>query len=313
MTKIIEPGVYDMSDADYQSDPCEEISLRSSLAWKLIGKGSTPAHAAYGCSRLNPDYQPLNKKYFNIGKVAHALLLGKGTDYAIVHEDSYRTKDARQMRDQILAAGKTPLLDAEAAQVRAMAKAAHSQIKLLVEAGTIERSPFDVERSEKVIVWRDNGTLCRAMLDGLAVDHDIVSEYKTEGESAAPEAWQWKARKMGYIFRLAFYRRGLEALKLAFSPQFHVFVQETEPPYLLAMYRIDDELIAMEDERVRQAMKIWRRCLETNNWPGYSVAGFDLSLTEREEMGRLTAREGLRQYLEDRGRHIDSEDIARTL
>lgn len=308
MDRITEPGVYEMSDADYQSDPCEEISLRSSLAWKLAGKGSTPAHAAYGCARLNPTYTPINKKHFNIGKVAHALLLGKGTDYAIVHEENYKSAAARKVRDAIIDAGKTPLLDHEARQVRAMAKAANVQIQSLIDAGTIEKHPFAAANVERVLVWRDNGTLCRAMLDGQSLDHDILSEYKTEGESASPELWQWKARKMGYFFRLAFYRRGLEALKLAFSPQFHVFVQETEPPYLLAMYRVDDELIALEDARVRQAMKLWRRCVERNEWPGYSVNGFDIGLTEREEMGLSQG-----QVTPQKGAHVSSEDIAATL
>lgn len=307
--KITESGIYSMSDAEYQADPCEEISLRSSIAWKLVGKGSTPAHAAYSCPRLNPDYKPINKQFFNIGKVAHALLLGKGAEYAIVHAENYKTSEARKLRDQVLAAGKTPLLAAEAAQVRAMARAAHVQIKSLVDAGTIEKSPFDAERTENVIVWHDANVLCRAMLDGLTIEQDqIVSEYKTEGESAAPENWQWKARRLGYIFRLAFYRRGLEALKLSYSPHFHVFVQETEPPYLLAFYRIEDEFIAMEDQRVRQAMKIWRRCIETGKWPGYSVHGFDLGLSEKERM-EPTPPHGGSVF----GGHISSEDIARTL
>ena len=32
MLKITEPGIYDCSDDAYQSDPCEQISLRSSTA-----------------------------------------------------------------------------------------------------------------------------------------------------------------------------------------------------------------------------------------------------------------------------------------
>lgn len=54
MNKIVEPGLYDMPDADYQSDPCEEISLRSSLAWVLADPKRTPAHAWWECPRLNP-------------------------------------------------------------------------------------------------------------------------------------------------------------------------------------------------------------------------------------------------------------------
>lgn len=305
---ITEPGLYEMPDAAYQADPCEQISLRSSDAFKLVDKGSTPAHCAYGNLRLNADFKPEQKRAFDIGKAAHALLLGKGADFAIVHEDSYRTRDARDLREQIKAAGKTPLLEEEAAQVRAMAKAAHQQIEQLINAGTIEKSPFDGVNTERVIVWRDHGVLCRAMLDGLDYTSDPVSEYKTDSQCAAPDVWQWKARRLGYIFRLAFYRRGLEALKLAFSPHFGVFVQETAPPYLLAYYRIDDELIALEDQRVIKSMKIWRRCLERNEWPGYSPEGFDFTLSEREQAERFA-----KPTEWNNGGHISSEDIAAQL
>ena len=297
---ITDPGIYDMADADYQGDPCETPSLRSSTAWLLHDR--TPAHAWYSCSRLNPDYKPENKRFFDIGKAAHTLLLGRGSDYAIVHEDSYRKRDAKDMREQIIAAGKTPLLEKDALQVRAMAKAATRQIQDMIDAGTIASSPFDAAKSEQVIIWRDHGVLCRAMLDGLSIEEDAISEYKTEGTSAAPNEWQYRARKLGYIFRLAFYRRGLEALKIAYSPTIRVFVQEKEPPYLLAMYRIDDELIARADEQVVASIKLWRRCLETNKWPGYSNEGYDISLLDRERAQEAQAA--------PQAEHMGSEDIA---
>lgn len=297
---ITEPGLYDLSDAEYQSDPCAEISLRSSTAWVMHDK--TPAHAAWSCARLNPLWTaPEEKAYFNIGKIAHTLLLGKGAGFAIVHHDDYRKAEARVERDAITEAGKVPLKAGEAAQVRAMAKAATQQIAGMVAAGTIEASPFDSAKSEQVIVWRDHGVLCRAMLDGLSIAEDAMDEYKTDGTDISPNAWQWRARKLGYIFRLAFYRRGLEALKLAYSPTIRVFVQSSEPPYLMALYRIDDELIARADQQVIAALKLWRRCLEKNSWPGYPVEGFELGLLDRER-----AQE---QATTSKSAHVYSEDV----
>jgi hypothetical protein len=146
------------------------------------------------------------------------------------------------------------------------------------------------------------------MLDSLSLDGDVVSEYKTDGQSAAPDLWMWKARRFGYIFRLAFYRKIMEELKVAYSPRVHIFVQETAPPYLLAFYRVEDEFLAQEDERVRKALKIWRRCLETNKFPGYSPLGFDLGLTEKEEIAAMQGASGPK-----RGEHVDSETIANGL
>lgn len=297
---ITEPGIYDLTDSEYQRDCCAEISLRSSSAWRLMEKGSTPAHVAYQEPRLNPEYEREEKRAFDIGKACHALLFGRGAkikpidgwNYSKNEKDGLKAGEKGALRDAAYDAGEVPLLIPEQRQVLAMSEAAKRQIGELVEAGTIEANPFGPEQSEKVIVWRDSqtGVLCRAMLDGHSLDHDALSEYKTESQGAHPDMWQWKARKLGYVFRLAFYRRGLEALKLSYSPSIRVFVQETSPPYLLALHRIEDEWIAKEDILVTQAMKIWRRCLETNVWPGFQVSGFDLGLLERERQQEIAAQ-----------------------
>lgn len=275
MTAISEPGIYDMTDAEYQGDPCSETSLRSSVAWLMHSK--TPAHAAWALQAAD-EHGP----HFDTGKRAHMLLFGKGAEIELINALDYRKKDAQSARDAAYLAGHIPTLAHEFDDAQDMLRAAQNQIAALVEAGTIPESPFSEELSEKVLIWRDHGVLCRSMMDGWQFTHDTLSEYKTEGESASPDKFMWKARRMGYIFRLAFYRRGLEALNLSFSPNIHIFVQETAPPYLLAFYRIDDELIARADEQIIQVLRRWKRCLETNNWPGYDTAGYDLSLLDKE-------------------------------
>lgn len=314
---IDEPGLYDCPDAAYQADPCEQISLRSSIAWRLADPRSTPAHAAWECPRLNPHYQREEKRCFDLGSAAHAALFGRGKRIVAIDGYDYSrnergpgapsASDKRAARDAAYDAGTVPLLIPEMEQVKAMREAALRQIATMVEVGTIAVNPFSPDLSEKVMVWHDRrtGVLCRAALDGLCLENDTLSEYKTEGQSAAPDAFQWKARKFGYFFRVAFYRRGLEALGLSHSPSINLFVQETFPPYLLALHRVDDELIAAEDQRVHKALTIWRRCLETNNWPGYSPDGYDATLTEREQQ-RVVEQA-------PHSEHLQSEDIAADL
>lgn len=313
MDKITEQGLYECGDADYNSDPCEEISLRSSIAWKLIEPGSTPAHAAWETPRLNPRYFREEKREFNIGSAAHALLFGRGKqlvdingyDYQRNEEDGPKAAEKRQLRDLAYSEGKIPLLIPEWRRVREMEAAAKTQIAAMVDAGAIAHDPFSPEYSEKVLIWRDHGVLCRAALDGLSISADMLSEYKTDGQSAHPEQFQWKARKLGYLFRLAFYRRGLEALKISYSPSVCIFAQETYAPYLMALIRVEDEVLAREDTRVLQALKIWRRCIEKGEWPGYSRHGFDLGLTEREQQQEISEAPATE--------HMGSEDISASL
>ena len=310
MLKITEPGIYDCSDDAYQSDPCEQISLRSSTAWKLVDPKSTPAHAAWECPRLNPHYAHEEKRYFNIGSACHALLFGRGKiivpidgyDYNRNEDGGLKAGDKREIRDLAYSEGKIPLLIPELKQVQAMRDNAVSTIEQMIEAGTIERNPFSPELSEKVIVWRDKrtGVLCRAAMDGLCLDTDALAEYKTDGQGASPDAFQWKARKLGYFFRLAFYRRGLEALGLSNSPTIRMFAQETFPPYLMALYTVDDELIAAEDEKVSRAMATWKKCL-VSGFPGYDVEGYDAGLRESELQKLAIA--------EPKAEHVPSEHM----
>lgn len=303
---ITEPGQVPLSKAEYEKDPCEVPSLRASIAWKLVAPGSTPAHAAFDHPRLNPNYKRTEKKYFDIGTAAHTLLFGRGATIKIIAAPDYKKKDAQQAKAAVYASGATPLLDHEWEQVQAMVKAAREQMQALVDAGTIERMPFQTENTEQAIFWREGSVMCRASLDGFDVQGDIVEEYKTTGESADPKVWHWQMRKLGYPFRLAFYRRGLEKLKISYSPEFRVYVQETKAPYLLSFVRLEDELIMRADEQVREAIKIWERCAKSGVWPGYSLSGYDLGLTDREKM-QMQQQGGMNSG------HVSSEDIAASL
>lgn len=308
MTLITEPGLHPVTKAEYEADPVADgPSLRASIAWKLVAPGSTPAHAAFEHPKLNPNYRRAEKKYFDLGTAAHTLLLGKGAEIKIIAAPDYKKKKAQEARAVCYGNGHTPLLEKEWEQVKAMRDAARRQMQALVDAGTIAAMPFQEHETERALFWREGAFMCRASLDGFSIQDDAISEYKTTGETADPQQFQWAARRMGYPFKLAFYRRGLQALKISYSPEFRVFVQETKPPYLMSFIRIDDELIAREDERVREAIKIWGRCIKSGVWPGYSVAGYDLGLTDREK-AQENAAEGL-PY----GGHVSSEDIAASL
>lgn len=300
---MTEPGEHKITPAEYQADPVEGGSLRASIAWLLVSQ--TPAHAWDASPRLNPQYVRKEKRHFDFGAMAHALLLGKGAEYEVINADDYRTKEARLVRDRLYRVGKTPILKHEFEEAQRMVASVRSQLTALHDYGTLEAVPFQHNETERCIVWReDNGVMCRASLDGLSLDGDILSEFKTEGETAHPERWQWKARKLGYVFKAAFYCRGLSKLRISHSPTTRFFVAETTPPYLMSLVRIDDEVMAKEHERVLAAIKLWGRCLAQDRWPGYSLEGYDLTLTEREHMAEQHA---------PGNSHLSSDDIAATL
>ena len=102
-------GIHNIPEEEYHADPCPEPSLSRSTVKALLTL--SPAHVFHGNRRLNPDYvEPANESKFDIGNACHALLL-EGEDIAeVVEADSWRTKAAKEKRDEIYAAGRTPLL-----------------------------------------------------------------------------------------------------------------------------------------------------------------------------------------------------------
>ncbi len=315
------PGIYDLTEKQYNADPCAEISLRSSTAWQLVEGTKRPAHVRMDVPRLNPKWEPTNRKHFDIGKAVHKLVLGKGAAICDIPGYGYNknegTKkapgisagDKQELRDAAYDRGEIPLQAHEREQVEAMAKSALAQLEAYAEHNNFDRVPFSGTETERTIVWREGRVLCRAMLDGLPDSMEAIDEFKSDGETAEETKWRWKARRFGYFFRLAFYRRGLEALGLAYSPHFRFWIAETFEPYLLNYIPVDDELIAREDERVKMAIKIWDKCMTSNEWPGFPLVGTETGLTDKER--QLEQVGGLGAY--NAAGHMSSDDIAATL
>jgi hypothetical protein len=151
--KIAQPGVWNLSMAQYHSDTCEGPSASNSNL-KTIWTDS-PAH--YWCrSYLNPrrlaDQE--ERPHFSVGRAAHHLLfLGrKGFDeeYATRPDQwsDWRTKEARLWKEAALADGKTVLTDGDLETITGMARslAEHPLVKAGILDGFVERS----------LVWRDN-------------------------------------------------------------------------------------------------------------------------------------------------------------
>lgn len=305
---VAESGVHDWTPEVYERDPLTVPSLRSSTAWQLVAKGSTPRHAWHSHPRLNPNWKPENKRAFDLGKAAHRVLLGRGEEIKIIDFGDYRAKEARIARDAAYARGEIPVLAEEYETVQAMAKAAREQIAECVVAGAFDGNPFENGEAEKSIAWHDvGGVMCRARFDWLPSDCEHLLDYKTTAASADYRLWQWRQmRDSGLHFRVAFYRRGLEALGLANSPRYSFIVQENYEPFCLSVIHVDDELIEQANEEVMRAIKLWDKCLRTNSWPGYDPQGYVVGLSEREKMAQAAQAMGPSQ-------HMSSEDIAASL
>lgn len=260
----MKPGIYALSADQYHSDPCEQPSLSRTIAHLLCS--SSPAHARAAHSRLNPAFEREEKEIFDLGTCAHALFLEGETGVAVIDAADWRTNAAKEARDEARAAGRIPLLAKHWDAVQEMSRAAFAQLAVHDAAPAL----FQDGKSEQTLIWEEpGGAVCRALADWLRDDRATIDDYKTTSRTANPESWSRSLFGSGYDVQAAFYLRGLEALTGA-QAEFRFAVQETFPPYALSVIALGPDVLTLARKKIDYALGLWRRCLESGQWPAYS-------------------------------------------
>lgn len=282
-------GIREADRETYHADLFDDDtpSLSAGIAHILISQ--SPAHAWTAHPRLNPDYRTREEDRFDIGTVAHALLIEGREVVQVVDAPDWRTKDAKEAKASIRAGGRVPLLLHQWETVSEMVEVARSRV-LAVDA-----SPplFRDGKPEATLLWNEpDGTLCRARCDWLRDDHMAIDDYKTTSASANPERWIRTMLGIGGDIQAAFYLRGLERLT-GERAEFRFVVQETFPPYELSVVTPGAEMMEYANAKVDYALKLWSECLSSGNWPGYEprVAVADLPAWEGARWLEREARE----------------------
>lgn len=262
---VTEPGIYDMPDHIYHGDPVPGGSLSSSGA-KMLLSPSCPAKFRWRMD--NP--QPYSSK-FALGHAAHLLVLGAGPALKVIDANDWRTKKAREDRDEAHAAGLVPLLVAEHDQVQAMAAAIRQH-----PVASVLFNP-DHGRPEQSLFWMDDATEVwrRARFDWLpnnisSAGRLIVPDYKTT-EHADLDAVRKSIYNFGYHQQAAWYVDAANALLGPTNGTAFLFVfQEKTPPYLIRV--VEPDVIALRHgrNRNREAIETYAQCIATGRWPGYS-------------------------------------------
>ena len=257
-------GIATIPAADYHADPCEKPSLSASIAHTLVAR--TPLHAWSAHPKLNPNWEPHDDPKFDLGTVAHAMLL-QGFDVAVqVLADDWRTKAAKEERDAIRAAGRTPLLSKDWDRCVQMVNAAWPQI-LAVKAPLLADG-----KPEQTLTWVEpNGAHCRARIDWLRDDRTGITDLKTTSRSANPEGWTRNTLYgIGADIQAAWYLRGVKAVT-GVDAIFRWVIVETSPPYALSVVSPAPSVLALGNEKVEHAIRRWGECLESGVWPGYGT------------------------------------------
>ena len=273
-------GLYpDLPEDLYHRDVVPEGSLSVTSA-RLLLPPSVPAKFKW--AREHPHK---STAAMDLGTTVHGMALGTGAEVAVVQADSWRTKAAQNERDEAEGLGMVPMLAKDYAEAKAIADAmlAHPTAGALLEGVDPEVSMFAVDP--------EFGIWLRGRADAVTMAYSMptVVDVKTT-KDASPAGFAKSVADFGYHRQDPWYRQ-LWAAILGCDPDeidFVFAVVETEPPYLVATYRVDAAAVDVGREQNRIAREVYADCTESGIWPGYSEEIEDLELPyyKRRQMER---------------------------
>ena len=244
---------YDLPESDYHA----HLALNASTL-KAVDKH--PLKKVRHDLDNRADYNPA----FTLGSAAHRLILeGSAEGIAVIDATDWRTKSAREQRDQAHTQGLAPLLPHEWETVTAMADAVLSH----ETAG-----PLLTGHAPEVSVFADlYGQPCKARLDAWHADdgtgRPLIVDLKT-AQDADPETFARTALTYGYDQQMAHYRDILE-VESGTLPRFLFVLVEKTAPYLVSVVELDDLFYDLGKQKNETAAAKWLHAKETNQWPGY--------------------------------------------
>jgi PDDEXK-like uncharacterized protein DUF3799 len=262
---IEKPGLYSIPLIDYIADPCQEPSLSASVAHTLITQ--SPIHAFVQHPRLNKGAIETGSTKMDIGTIVHGLVLeGDESRLVIVEADDWRTKVAKETRDEARRCGLVPVLAGDMGMIREIAGAALSAIASSELASAFTPT---AGKAEQTLIWKEGDIWLRSRPDWLTNDHRLIIDLKTTSASAEPMAWLRTMLGNGNDLQAVLGLRGIRKLDPKARCQFVFWVVEQNPPYASSFVGLSPQFLEMSEHKLERAIRLWSDCTLTNTWSGY--------------------------------------------
>ena len=255
----MKPGIHKIGMAEYLAIE----ALSSGTAHKLLTV--SPYHAWHD-SPLNPSRESDNARAADIGSAADELLLGGESRIAEIPYDSYRTNDAKALRDAAYEAGQIPVLYQAMPRLRAMVDEARS---FLAAPGCQLRGILDNGEPQLTATWEAGGAILKMRPDWWTTDRSRILHYKTTEKTTTPDRFiRGQFRSMGYYLAAKFYELGAQAA--GHEAESFFMVQSQEAPYACFLVGLDPAYRELASAEATRAITTWAKCLATGRWPKFS-------------------------------------------
>lgn len=264
MTQI----VYDMPAEDYFANPAF-----GSTSIKLL---SDPDISLAEVKHLLEHDE--HKKEYDVGTLAHALILEGSLDHLVVEVDAkdYRTNKAREARDAAYAQNKIPVNNTERDTMLAPVEA----MRDAVLDHPIAADLLTGHDPEVSIFWEQSGVPMKARIDALHVDRKLAVDLKTV-RSARPNDFKRQISDLGYYVQAAHYLNGLKEVTGQEFDWLFVAVDKSEP-YVVSVHRMSKDSLIEGAVRIGHAIDRYQAAL-ARGWTGYEEI-FTQELTPWESM-----------------------------
>lgn len=282
---------------EYLADPAPQPSLQSSIVQQLLQ--TAPAAVFAENRRLNPDFieeqaDSAQRNARDFGTAAHSTFV-EGDDSAIrfVKANDWRSGAAKQARAEADAHGMVAILEGKRDALAEMAVRCDAACRRNTDIGHLFRDRALFE-SELTLLWEEAGVWHRARPDLAARDRSVLIHYKTTRASIHPPALPRLAGNMNWDVTAAHYEAaGRYCFGVEDIEQYFV-VQSVVPPYLVVIAALDELFMETGQMQRRQAIPLWRHCLETGRWPAYPPATLMLTAPAYHETNAVAARDVMR-------------------
>jgi hypothetical protein len=264
---------YGIEPDDYYADPTPEPSLTQSIAKILLRQ--SPAHARLAHPRLNPDLEQSDPTKYDIGTIAHRLLLGRGRELEVLDYENWRTKVAGEARQAALEAGKLGVLGKDFDRATDMIRAVYSQLRER-GYGPDWEEPDPTRAAEVVAIAQMPGDgapyWLRAMIDWMP-SRTRLWDLKTSGRSCAPDELWRHLVDADWPIQAAMHERILDYLHPEDAGRReHRFVAvENFEPYALSIVRMTEAHMTIGRSQLDRAEVIWTTCMAAGRWPAYPL------------------------------------------
>lgn len=250
--------VYGLPESTYHA-PVDELS---STGAKLIL--DSPARFKYQVV----DKNRVHRDAYDLGTAVHTKVLGTGAVAVTCPPElldktgGMRTAAAKEWKDAQRAAGVPVVTESELTMIDAMAES--------VLAHPLARKLFERAGHPEVSVFAEHlGVKNRARFDYLPDEGGIAVDLKTTVD-ASPAGFAKSAANFGYHIQRGHY---VDLLNRAAGRDVEMlFVTvEKEAPHLVAVHQLAQDFAEMGELEALEARDIYRRCMESGEWPGYEV------------------------------------------